>query len=141
MVIIVLFYMPILYGQGLIIDHNAVQDFNDIPDYWLEQAKQLTVHYGHTSNGSQIIAGLNYLETYINDIKYNVAITDRNSSRTPNLAPLQTPPALRMWEEGLHAYTGNNGWLGYWDGQAAQNGTRNVLNSGLFDVSGWAWCG
>ena len=29
----------------------------------------------------------------------------------------------------------------YWDGQAAQDGTRNVLQSGLFDVSGWCWCG
>jgi len=31
--------------------------------------------------------------------------------------------------------------LGYWQGTVAQAGTLAVLSSGLFDVSGWAWCG
>jgi hypothetical protein len=35
----------------LIVNHTAVQQFSSIPDYWLEQAKALTLHYAHTSHG------------------------------------------------------------------------------------------
>jgi len=129
-------------AQGLIIDHTAVQKFDQIPAYWLEKAKGLTIHYGHTSHGSQIIAGLNYLENYIDSKKYSVAIGERNSQRNPNLPSQENPPALRMWEEGLWPYTdASRNRLGYWDGESAQAGTKNVLKSGLFNVSGWCWCG
>lgn len=131
-----------LNSQALIVDHEAVLLFDMIPDIYLEKAKELTIHYGHTSHGSQIIAGLNYLESMIDYVKYNVEINDRTPDRTPNLPAEVNPPALRMWEEGLWPYTDESlGRLGYWDGQAAQEGTMEVLNSGLFDVSGWAWCG
>ncbi len=138
--IIFLFSLSFVHGQGIIIDHHAVQAFHDIPEDWLEKAKELTVHYGHTSHGSQIIAGLNYLEAYKDPAKYSFAITDRNADRSPELPAKQDVSALRMWEEGLWPYTAD-GKLGYWDGEEAQDGTRNVLKSGLFNVSGWAWCG
>ena len=111
--------------------------FDQIPEYWLLKAKELTVHFGHTSHGSQILAGLNYLENYVDPITYGFSLEYRNNERNPHLPTVEDPPTLRMWEEGLWPYTGN-GRLGYWDGEDALNGTINVLNSGLFNVSGWA---
>ena len=55
----------------LIIDHTYT-DLSKIPDYWLTQAKTLTLHYAHTSHGSQINSGIEKLEQL--DPKYNVAI-------------------------------------------------------------------
>jgi len=51
------YYLPLVakpYGVfqgGLIIDHENI-DIAQIPDYWLEQAKKIMFHYGHTSHGS-----------------------------------------------------------------------------------------
>ncbi len=57
--------------SALVIDHTNT-DISRIPDYWLTQAKALTLHYAHTSHGSQIISGAEKLEQL--DPKYNIAI-------------------------------------------------------------------
>jgi len=44
-------------GQAIIIDHTTT-DISKIPDYWIEQAKKVAVHYAHTSHGSQVLSGL-----------------------------------------------------------------------------------
>ncbi len=134
------FLILVPLANAFVVDHKAVQGFDQIPDYWLEQAKVLTVHYGHTSHGSQIMAGLYWLQDNVDAVKYRFACGNRNSSRTPDLPSQTNPPSLRMWEEGLWPDT-TGSHLGYWDGQAAQQGTNTILNSGLFDISGWAWCG
>jgi len=131
-----LFAIP-LDINAFVVDHNAVIEFDEIPIHWLNQATNLVVHYGHTSHGSQIIAGLKWLDQ---NEGHSFMCEDRNSSRVPDPPPQTHPPSLRMWEEGLWPDTAT-GRLGYWDGSAAQQGTRNVLASGLFDVSGWSWCG
>lgn len=46
--------------QSIVIDHNST-DISRIPDQWIERAKALTIHYGHTSHGSQILSGLEAL--------------------------------------------------------------------------------
>ena len=124
----------------VIADHNAVQEFESIPDYWLNEAKKLAIHFGHTSHGSQIISGLYYLETYVDPVKYSVVVGPRNSERIPDLPSEENPPVLRIWEEGLWPDTAD-GHLGYWLGEDAIEGTVDVLDTGLFVVSGWSWCG
>ena len=121
-----------------IVDHRAVQKFDEIPDYWLERAKELTVHYAHTSHGSQVVCGLNWLETYIDPVKYKLKakLTYGSGVRDPysGLPNQENPPALCMWEEGSHPED-------YWRGTAIQNSTIEVLDSGILDISGWSWCG
>jgi hypothetical protein len=119
--------------EPLIIDHTAVQQFNQIPDYWLDQARRMSVYYGHTSHGSQIVAGLNYLEAYIDPAKYKFKASMRYS--LPVTAPAQeNPPALLMTELGAQPYE-------YWEGTAAQDETIRTINSLGVDLAGWAWCG
>ena len=61
----------------IIIDHTCT-DLSQIPDYWIEQAKALTLHYAHTSHGSQINSGILALEQ--RDSDYSVAIQTSSSS-------------------------------------------------------------
>lgn len=45
-------------SEGIIIDHTCT-DINQIPEYWIDQAKDLfKVSYGHTSHGSQLVTGM-----------------------------------------------------------------------------------
>jgi len=118
-------------GEAAIIaDHNSVREFDQIPDYWLGKAREMTVHYGHTSHGSQIIAGLNYFRDYVDSVKYHARIR----SRSEGVGLPAGEDALRMWEQGSWPYD-------YWSTPEGMNATRDTLNSGLFNVSGWAWCG
>ena len=102
------------------------------PFSWLEE--KLTLHYGHTSHGSQIISGITRLGEV--DPKYNVAIQDWDPAGLPDEAG-----ALRI-------YDGNN-WDGdsyimpemYWGDEEGKNRTRSVASTGLFNLSMWSWCG
>ena len=120
-------------GQTIIIDHTCT-DLSRIPDQWLEEAKKLTLHYGHTSHGSQLISGIERLEEV--DPKYNVAIQNWDPAGLPDEAG-----ALRI-------YDGNN-WDGdnyitpemYWLEEDGREHTRSVARTGLFSLSMWSWCG
>jgi hypothetical protein len=120
-------------GQAIIIDHTCT-DLSKIPGHWIEEAKKLTLHYGHTSHGSQIISGIQRLEEA--DPKYNVAVRDWDPASLPDEAG-----ALRIYE-------GNN-WDGdnyimpemYWADEEGKNRTRSVADTGLFNLSMWSWCG
>jgi len=120
-------------AEAIIIDHTCT-DISQIPIYWLEEAKELTLHYAHTSHGSQINSGILNLESQ--DPQYSVAI---RFNSTAGLPPLEDPPALRI-------YTGNPPETyiepgDYWDGISAQNRTQAVADTGDYDLSMWAWCG
>jgi hypothetical protein len=124
-------------GDYLIVDHNAVADFENIPDYWLEQAKQLTIHYAHTSHGSQINSGLAYLEQYVDAQKYSFA--RRSSSSTPGLPAVETPPALRMYDGNPpETYITPED---YWSTNGGINRTKAVADTGVYSISLWSWCG
>jgi len=119
----------------LIIDHENI-DITQIPDVWLTAARNLTIHYGQTSHGSQILSGLDYMKTY-DAYKYNFAIS-----------PGATPPTLPAGTDLLKIYTGNN-YSGntyitpdmYWEGSTGISHTTSTAATSLFDYSMWSWCG
>ena len=52
------------FSQGFVIDHTCV-DLSAIPDGWIIQAKtDLHIAYQHTSHGSQLITGMDALESF-----------------------------------------------------------------------------
>lgn len=120
-------------GGAIIIDHTCT-DLSRIPDHWIEETKRLTLHYGHTSHGEQLIAGIERLAEV--DPRYSVAIQNWDPAGLPDVGG-----ALRI-------YDGNN-WDGdnyitpemYWADADGQAHTRSVANTGLFSLSTWAWCG
>ena len=120
-------------AQPIIIDHTCT-DISQIPVYWLEQAKQLTVHYSHTSHGSQINSGILNLESQHST--YSVAI---RTSGTAGLPPPEDPPALRMYDGNPPetSISPND----YWDGDSGRDRTRAVADTGDYGFSMWSWCG
>jgi hypothetical protein len=115
----------------LIIDHRNT-DIIQIPDEWLEEAKQLTMHYAHTSHGSQVTSGLVWLEAQ--NAKYNVAIREDVTEGLPE-------------EEGaFRIYDGNPGDTYvtpelYWASEVGITNTRSVAGTGHYNYSMWSWCG
>lgn len=122
-----------LSAEPIIIDHNCI-DIEKVPRYWIEQAKQLTFHYAHTSHGSQITSGLAVLEGV--DSYYNFACRKYSSEGLP---AMEDSPALRMYDGNPpETYISPND---YWDGEPGKNRTRAVADTGNYNFSMWSWCG
>ena len=130
-------YFPIIMKSGetgpIVVDYRH-SDVSKIPDYWIEQARQYVIHYAHTSHGSQILSGLNWLEA--RNPKYNVNIQESGSVVLPSDAT-----ALRVYDG--NNYSGNTYITPdmYWESEDGINHTRSTLDTGWFDFSLWTWCG
>ncbi|MBN1491406.1 MAG: hypothetical protein JXA69_15940 [Phycisphaerae bacterium] len=119
--------------EPIIIDHTCTR-IHLVPAYWIEQAKQLTIHYAHTSHGGQINTGAEVFEGI--DPWYSFA---RRQSPTEGLPPIEDPPALRMYDGNPpETYIEPND---YWDGEPGKNRTRAVAATGNYMFSMWSWCG
>lgn len=130
----------------LIVDHTAVQQFDQIPDYWLNEARKLVIHYGHTSHGSQILSGLLFLQR-VNGAKYTMNIRYEGNAQVSATVPLtpsaRIPVGVAAGGESTLRITNEGAWpIGYWWTSDGLSGTKQVLSyaGGLFDVSGWSWC-
>jgi hypothetical protein len=118
----------------LIIDHSSTR-IDEIPDGWLDAARSMAVHYAHTSHGSQIVSGLNYLAS--TDLRYAMTVTTAGST-PPSSSPCQP--------DYLCIYDGNPPETyiqpqDYWSTPDGIARTRAVADTGLFDHSMWSWCG
>ena len=122
-----------LTAESIIVDHNCI-DIEKVPRYWIEQAKQLTFHYAHTSHGGQITSGLDVFEGV--DSYYSFA---RRGSTSEGLPPVEDPLALRMYDGNPpETYINPDD---YWDGEPGKNRTRAVADTGNYNFSMWSWCG
>ena len=119
--------------EAIIIDHKCTK-IEAIPAYWIDQAKQLTIHYAHTSHGSQVISGALLLEQQ--DTFYSLAV---RASTSEGLPPVEDPPALRMYDGNPpETYIGPED---YWSTTDGRDRTRAVADTGNYDYSMWSWCG
>lgn len=117
----------------IIIDHTCT-DLSKIPAYWLEQAKNLTLHYAHTSHGSQVTSGISNLES-LNSL-YSIAI---RTSSSEGLPPEEDPQAMRIYDGNPpETYIQPDD---YWEGAQGIDRTRAVADTGNYDFSMWSWCG
>jgi hypothetical protein len=118
---------------AILIDHTCT-DISQIPDYWLGQAKNLAIHYAHTSHGSQLMSGIDKLEQLDPDYSYSVVYADN-------------PPSPRPGGAGvLGVYDGNppDTYITpglYWAENDGRTRTRSVASTGLYPFSMWSWCG
>ena len=129
-------------SAAIIADHNAVAEFNQIPPYWIEKAKNLTIQYAHRSHGGQLIEGSIWLES--RNSTYSFA---RSTGCTTGLPNPQNPPEIRMYDGNGPCAPCTCGQTctyvypeEYWDAVCARTRTANVMNTGLFNVSMWSWC-
>lgn len=130
-------YLPLTYrtypNLTILIDHRNT-DVSKIPDYWIAEAKKFVVHYAHTSHGSQVLSGLEWLE--VQNPKYNVDIQANGTVVLPG-----DTTALRIYDG--NNYDGNTYITPdmYWESQDGIDHTRAVASTGWFDFSLWTWCG
>jgi hypothetical protein len=120
------------FAAPIIIDHQTI-DLKRIPAPWLAKAAKLTVHFAHTSHGSQIITGLKGLSCADPRLRFAV----REEAKTAVL-PAEAG-ALRMYD-GNPPETYITPDL-YWDSAKGLASTRAVLKTGKFAVTMWSWCG
>lgn len=119
--------------EGLIIDHNCT-DLSKVSAYWIDQAKLLTIHYAHTSHGSQVNSGADRLES-----DYPFYSIARRTSTIEGLPPEEDPPALRMYDGNPpETYVTPED---YWSTTDGSDRTRAVAETGSYDFSMWSWCG
>jgi len=119
-------------SQAVIIDHRHT-NVNQIPAYWINEAKKITIHYAHTSHGSQIISGLSRLNSM--NSYYGFAVNTSAST-----------PALPTTANVLRMYAGNPPETyitpeDYWESSGGISRTSQVVETGLFKYSTWTWCG
>jgi hypothetical protein len=110
--------------QAIIIDHTTT-DISKIPDEYIQKAKELLhLSYGHTSHGSQLISGLEYIQS--KDIKYS----------------FNTDGALKTGVLSIADYT-PSGDLGAPDWSTWASLTREYLNTSGNNRNTvmWSWCG
>jgi hypothetical protein len=133
-------FLPLVIGQpqsapaeAIVVDHRHT-DITRIPEAWITQAKKFAVHYAHTSHGSQVLSGLEWLEG--KDSRYNVAIEANGTVILPGDAA-----ALRFYDG--NNYPGNTYITPdmYWESLDGIDHTRSVAGTGWFDFSLWTWCG
>jgi hypothetical protein len=124
-------YTPV--NETIIVDHRHT-DISKIPPYWLGEVKKFLVHYAHTSHGSQVLTGLDWLEGQ--DSTYNVDIHESGAVVLPDDAT-----ALRIYDG--NNYAGNTYITPdlYWETTDGTNHTRQVADKDWFDFSLWTWCG
>jgi hypothetical protein len=131
-------YLPLVTNKNgsanpLIVNHLNT-DVHEIPDYWINEARKLVIHYAHTSHGSQILTGLQWLEAQ--DPKYNVSIIASGVVAQP-------PDSTAMGFYDGNNYSGTTYITPdmYWESAAGIQKTQSVVATGWFDISLWTWCG
>jgi uncharacterized repeat protein (TIGR01451 family) len=115
-------------GEAIIVDHTTT-DLGEIPEYWIEKAKDLLrVSYGHTSHGSQLITGMGVLES--------------SPLNVGGLYDFSTNGAVQADVLSLADYT-PSGDLGNPDRVTWEARTRTYLDGPGSDrnVVVWSWCG
>ena len=126
--------LSIAAQDALVIDHLCT-DIQQIPDHWLAAARNLAFHYAHTSHGSQIVSGLQYLSGQ--DARYAVSVSYAGSA-PPSSSPC-TPDVLCVYDGNPpETYITPDD---YWSTPGGIDRTEAVVATGFFDLSSWSWCG
>ncbi|MBN2106624.1 MAG: hypothetical protein JW832_04300 [Deltaproteobacteria bacterium] len=118
---------------ALLIDHTST-DLSKIPSQWISQAKtDLHIAYQHTSHGSQLITGMNALQSYP-DYGTKYSWTDAGMAGTLDLDDYGIPGCSDLSVGDSIDENGVTPWV---------TATRTLLNNPAnshVNVIVWSWC-
>jgi hypothetical protein len=156
LLVLVVFPLPlsiasVAYSETIIIDHTCT-DISQIPKNWINQAKDLfKVSYGHTSHGSQIVTGMQTLNSQLGcscgscsdsgctSCTYGYC-DDYSYYKYGGGNPIAPAGVLSFWDEKPE---GAND-LGNPDRTAWEAATRAMLDDPKYNNRNlvmWSWCG
>ena len=120
---------PAVASFAFTIDHTCA-DLDQVPTQWIESVQDnIQSHYAHTSHGSQLTYGIQFIED--EDPFYDY---DLGSGYLPS-----TPGAWCIFD-GQESATYITPDL-YWETGSGMDMTRSVLdNNPELDTSMWSWC-
>jgi PKD repeat protein len=121
---------PVTAGP-IIINHTCT-DATKIPDEWLTKAKELTMHYAHTSHGNQLLQGARGWMAY--DSKFTIATRKATTEGLPDV-----PGAFRIYDGTLLDTYALPEF--YWEGIEGIASTNTIANTGHYNFSMFAFCG
>jgi len=106
-------------SEAIIADHNAAADFENIPAFWIDQARTTwDIYYMHTSHGSQIVTGMYVLRDSSSVFAYN-----------------QGAGTLSLEEYGDDlGHNGDTNWV-------PETRLRLNQSGSTFNMVMWSWCG
>jgi hypothetical protein len=145
--IYIILFIPFLASAQIVADHNAVDEFGDIPSNWIDSVKTKWVSFPGESHAAGLLVGLDSLEgrdgTYAVDTKDYVEAGTPDAYTTDNLRA-----STAMWGD----YTSPTGWSylheegDWWTNSSAIARVKTSLsycnNTGpsLFAIGfGWCW--
>jgi len=114
----------------IIINHTCT-DATKIPDPWLTKAKELTMHYAHTSHGNQLLQGARGWMAY--DAKFNITTRKASTEGLPDVTG-----AFRIYDGTLLGTYATPDL--YWDGMEGIASTNTIANTGHYNFSMFAFC-
>jgi PKD repeat protein len=118
-------------STGFVID-NRHTDATRIPDAWITAAKAKTLHFAHTSHGSQLLSGAEAWMVY--NPKYKIDIKEGTDTGLPS-----STGALRVHDgTTINTYATPDE---YWNTSSGINSTKSYANTGLYNYSMFAFCG
>jgi len=125
--------------EAIIVDHKCT-DINKIPESAVIQAKDnLHIAYGHTSHGSQLISGMNGLDTFLtNSPKFDISSGLFVWNDGPKDGYLDIDDYAMSGDVGYYPKWVNNtrSYLGDPDPSTGRGTSHSDVN-----VIIWSWCG
>ncbi len=131
-----LFLFPFV-NSAIIADHTAVEEFDQIPDYWINEVKKTMLIMSGESHSTSMPNGLNWLES--NDSRFQVTTTGSYPGASTD----------QYFRFGRGLYT-SSGWIGAgeedtWAHPLASTRVQNTIDylnsqSSPVNALGFAWC-
>jgi hypothetical protein len=129
-------------SPGIIVDHTAVTEYDDIPQYYIDEVKKLLVSFAGESHGQGPLYGLEDLAQQ--DGRFPVDVKWSSGSSGPDGPTDQHLRVQRPFWDG-------NGWEygageeDTWTSQAGVNRVNNHFSHAAslgkpYDVFVWGWC-
>ncbi len=123
-------------AAGFVVDHTHT-DLSAIPDEWIARAKSdLHIAYSHTSHGSQLITGLNALESFP-DFGNKYAWVDDSVGNDSSLSLVDRIPGV---PNDLSQGDSDNNGNGYADWADLTYDFLDDPNNYHINVILWSWC-
>ncbi|RKX25751.1 MAG: hypothetical protein DRP45_05210 [Candidatus Zixiibacteriota bacterium] len=108
--------------SAILADHASADEFGSIPESMFEQIRSTyNIFYGHTSHGSQIVTGLNMLES--EDSLYDVPTFHEISDDLGHNGDTSWVPATRTW---LNDHPDYNVVMWSWCGGCSDNSEAGI---------------